>query len=377
MATRALADRARITLARGHRVLSSKTYWRAMQRRYPTTGLDQHQLTAALDTLRALPAPVRPVRALPRTHVVGGKVVYAQQRIGTIEADLQLAWRRLGDGTATALDVAALTAAGLAFECRPALRNPAGWTLIVAPHRDDAPLAVGGIMAAHADVTVPVVLNLFTISGWLGEGFAVRTIEHVTALRAMEERLSGQILGARSVSLGLWEIDLRAFARRTVDRYAVGEDFRFRQDPHLRTADEVDAIAGALRAVVASLRPRRLLAPLGVGGHADHLSAKDAVTAALPDLRRRAPQMRVELYEDQPYATYDGADPAAVAGDRLQPVVEDVTDQFEAKMQAIAAHRSQFSRAENEARLRAYAADIAKQAGLPSGHLAERVWRVP
>ncbi len=363
----ALTDRLDNVAARGKRWSAAGSYWSHMQACFPTLGLQASELTAAARS--NAPPETATIRPLVDAHIVGDRLIYAGQALEAVDAQTTLAWRRLRRGTAQTSDIEALTAAGLAFECRPACRNPGDWTLVIAPHRDDAPLAVGGIMAGSK--TAVMVLNLFTVSGWLGEGFGARTIEHVTALRAAEEELSSAVLGARSVSAGLWEIDLRAFARRALDGYPVRDDFRFRPDPALRTTAEGEAIRDAILSLTKALRPKRVLAPLAVGEHADHVSTKDAVAAVRDEL---GDDVRVEWYEDQPYSTYDGADPAAHAGEHLEPYVVDVTDQFEAKIQAIAAHRSQFSRDENEARLRAYANRVASQAGLPN-RVAERLWR--
>ncbi|MBL4635323.1 MAG: hypothetical protein JKY56_15790 [Kofleriaceae bacterium] len=61
---------------------------------------------------------------------------------------------------------------------------------------------------------------------------------------------------------------------------------------------------------------------------------------------------------------------------KLEAEFQNITKTFETKIQSIAAHRSQFARAENEERLRDYAQQMAKLANMPEGELAERLWRV-
>ena len=63
------------------------------------------------------------------------------------------------------------------------------------------------------------------------------------------------------------------------------------------------------------------------------------------------------------------AEDAATRG--LVPELVDVSSTFERKIQAVAAHRSQFERTSIEATLRAYAEEVG------GGTPAERLWRFP
>src|SRR5262249_53388163 len=161
---------------------------------------------------------------------------------------------------------------------------------------------------------------------------------------------------ARSVSLGFWDVDCRSFARAACENYRIPESFRWRSDLQPRTAAERAAIERAIERVVERVRPKRIYLPLGAGNHADHTFLAELARAMLP--RFEAAGAAPCFYEDQPYSTYAKVDTAAIAravelpgGRRLEPERVDITTAFERKMQAIAAHRSQFRRDENEARL--------------------------
>ncbi len=226
-----------------------------------------------------------------------------------------------------------------------------------------------------------VVLNAFTVSGWVGEGLKASSIDSVTALREQEELLSSRVLGVQSASLDLWEIDQRCYARASLDGYPVRKKFRFGLDPNLRTLGEKDAILRALACSIELLRPERLLIPMCVGNHSDHLYLREVCLQALEGQLEQPDSPALLLYEDQPYSTYPEADPRAICaglerlGGAWEPEYVDISGGFEAKIQSIAAHRSQFGRAENEARLRAHAEGLGQEAGMAKGALAERLWR--
>jgi LmbE family N-acetylglucosaminyl deacetylase len=228
---------------------------------------------------------------------------------------------------------------------------------------------VGGVLAARLDRERPVVVEVFTVSNWLGPGLRPRPPAQVTELRRREEELSTRTLGAQMLGLGFWDVDCRTLGRAARDGYEIPDDFRWELDPDLRPIDELEAIRTALRSVVTRLAPRRIYLPLGTGGQADHHLVAKIALELLPFFRAEATE--VVFYEDLPYAAKEGAERvAAVANARgLTPEVVDVSATFERKVQAVAVHRSQFDRASIEPVLRGYAETLGD--GMP----AERLWR--
>ena len=231
---------------------------------------------------------------------------------------------------------------------------------------------MGGTLVTRLPHERPVVVVVFTVSNWLGDGLRPRPPAQVTDLRRREEETSTRVLGAHMLGLGFWDVDCRTLQRVACDdEYAMPDDFRWELDPTLRPVEELEAIRGAIRAVVTRLAPRRVYLPLGIGGQSDHRLVAEIAAAKCPFLE--ASGAEIVFYEDLPYAAKVGA--GAVAEDAtsrgLVPELVDVEATFERKIQAIAAHRSQFERTSIEATLRAYAEEVG------GGTPAERLWRFP
>jgi LmbE family N-acetylglucosaminyl deacetylase len=203
----------------------------------------------------------------------------------------------------------------------------------------------------------------------------------VSRLRSAEEMLSNQVLGSQSIGLDLWDAQVRIDYRRSVDNYPAREGFVFADDPDLRTLGEQDSIRHSILRIARTLAPTRVFFPLGLGSHLDHRYLRDQGMALHSEMQALGEPCSIYFYEDQPYATYDETDVQVATASLgecglLTAEVIDVTASFEAKIQAVAAHRSQFRREENEGRLKHYASALAARAGLPDGHLAERIWRL-
>jgi LmbE family N-acetylglucosaminyl deacetylase len=213
---------------------------------------------------------------------------------------------------------------------------------------------------------------VFTVSNWLGEGLRPRPPEEVTPLRRREEEVSARLLGARTLGLGFWDVDCRTLQRAACEGYPMPDDFRWELDPALRPQEELDRIRASLATIATRLRPQRIYLPLGIGGQSDHRLVAQIASSMRATFAAAAPE--VFFYEDQPYASKPGVDVEALvraAAPDLEPELVDVTDTFERKLQAVAAHRSQLDRAEIEPTLRRYAE------GLTGARAVERVWRAP
>ncbi len=367
-----------------------QSYFRALARTRPYSGTSLSRLKKGLQAAHAalLPPFAEPQErwsTLPGLQLVGDRVFYARQPITDLpyeEAEhlraLLANGRYLPEQTQAHRQ---LIQRGLLFESAPTTSRARPLALVLSPHHDDAPLALGGTMFVEQPHRAFLVINAFTVSGWVGEDLKASSIDCVTSLREKEELLSSRILGVQSTSLDLWEIDQRCYSRASLDRYPVRKKFRFGLDPSLRTPGEEDTLRKALTCALDLLRPERLLLPLCVGNHSDHLFLRKHCFGALKDTVGLTDAPSLLLYEDQPYSTYEEAAPRALIttldrfGGSWVPEYVDITEGFEAKMQSIAAHRSQFRREENEARLRAHAVGLGREAGMAKGALAERLWR--
>jgi len=214
-------------------------------------------------------------------------------------------------------------------------KRGSGRYLILSPHRDDAVLCLGGSLQIRPSRTVVVTLFSQTawtkVGGWGGQQKAGK----VTRLRASEDRRALRILGSpQQRALGLKEALFRGY------RY---EDTVFGG----KVAPQ-DIIAASVRhrltTLIASLRPSLILAPLGLGGHVDHIITCSAALEVA-----HASNTSVALYEDLPYAaTLSDAQIHATAQRRLSNKVQCFAINLEraqliTKMQALESYRSQFS----------------------------------
>ncbi len=357
---------------RFRRRLHRPSYWRNLAAAYPINGLTRNALRAQSADELERRYRREEVLALPDLEIHEGCCVsYSGHDLGMHSPEVVAAFLKLQHG-ATKAEENLLLQAGLAVRTRAICETSAN-ALIFSPHRDDASLSLGGLIGSRAAQEAHFICNVFTVSTWLGKGFHSSPMRTVSCLRAREEALCNQVLGARGVGLGLWEADIRNYHRQSVEKYSAFEDFIFEGDPNLRTLGESDSIEYALSYFQQRLEPTRIYFPLGLGDHIDHLFLHEFGRTQAPHVHNRS---RVYFYEDLPYATYEHVDVVAIATRMgLAPEYVDITEHFETKMQAIGAHRSQFARAENEARLRRYAQELAGLAGMPQGALAERIWR--
>ena len=372
--------RIRTLLERGRRKLHRASYWRVQAKSYPILGVTPEELERRI-TAAVAPRPDFPsYLSLTGLRLHEGLPMYWGFPLPGLRAEIIDALRVLTNGGVPNA-IGMLLKEGWAVESGPNPETDRVSSLIISPHHDDAALSLGGFMCTNRVQACHVVCNVFTTSSWLGDGFPSGTLSNVTNLRRAEERLSNRVLGARSIALGLWEADIRIFHRRSIDNYPDREGFTFADDPDLRSQGEADSVRQSVMTLVERLRPEKIGLPLGLGGHMDHVFLREQGIGWLDELGRRFPGTRVFFYEDMPYATYEDIDAATVADGlgsqvKLESEVVPLAQYMETKVQSVAAYRSQFHRADNEERLRDYAAQVAIDAGLPSGSFAERIWNV-
>lgn len=169
--------------------------------------------------------------------------------------------------------------------------EPAAPTVVLSPHLDDAVLSVFEILDGPGEVLVVNVCDGVPPAGrasdWVrlcgGSDDAAQLL-----LRRAEDRAALATIGRGSVGLGFLETDERP------------------------AEANAEAIAERVKAALPSAA--RLLAPVGMGSHPDHLATRDAALA----LASADGTLGLELYADIPYALRAGW-PPSVSGASPDP----------------------------------------------------------
>jgi LmbE family N-acetylglucosaminyl deacetylase len=249
--------------------------------------------------------------------------------------------------------------------------------LVLSPHLDDAVLSCGGWMAQAAQAGERVlVYNLFCAHYQGPLSPAARELHaswgnpaDITALRAAEDRQALAALGVEGI-------------------YGDARDLIYRQDtcgewlyPNMadimgRRNPQDDALVGHYFEKVTALfsvKEVEIYAPLGIGGHIDHLLAFDL------GMRLQESGFTVHFYEDLPYALHaDWLEKRMEAISGGEAWVKLFTlENLEKKMIALGAYASQIpSLFEDEWKMRE---SLTAQALRMSGRQdmgGEKVWRI-
>lgn len=253
-----------------------------------------------------------------------------------------------------------------------------GLYLFLSPHLDDAALSCGGFI--HALVQRGETVAVLTMTA--GDPPAlfpdtplVRSLharweagEHPVAVRRQEDSASLQVLGAGAIHTP--HLDC---VYRTHDGYALyPTESSIFASPH--PDDPLpDALEGEIPALLARFPGMQaIITPLGVGHHVDHQITRDWALS----IKRHAPQLALRFYEEYPYTRDANAIQRALellTGIHLKAEIQTLSAaDMEAKIQAIACHRSQISTFwENEAGMRQ---DVLGAFRQPDGTYAEGYW---
>ena len=166
-------------------------------------------------------------------------------------------------------------------------RPETGTAVVLSPHLDDAVLSCWHLLTAPSGA---VVVNLFA---GVPEGLrAVPVGDRMAGARDAAARMRERIAEDRSA--------LAAIEREPVNLGFLEAHYRaYEQSP--------EPLVEAVRAHVSP--DDRLYAPAGIGGHADHLLARDVA------LRLLTEGYRVSLYAELPYASYYGWPPSVAGGE--------------------------------------------------------------
>jgi LmbE family N-acetylglucosaminyl deacetylase len=183
--------------------------------------------------------------------------------------------------------------------------DPGSPVLVVSPHPDDAVLALGGLLTRSAAHSV----NAFSVETWTHHPYYAARPALAGHLLLEEERVASKIIGVTSSFLGFVDAADRPEWR---DGFLITDPMNVTgivREPALFTR-LMDRIEGEHNG------EETVYAPLGVGGHIDHLICREAVLELVR--QRRLDAVRLAFYEDLPYANF--TDPVEVAGrlsDRL------------------------------------------------------------
>lgn len=246
----------------------------------------------------------------------------------------------------------------------PLPSDPKEKWLVLAPHLDDAALSVGGVLLQRSN-NVELVISSFTSTYRYSDSILCGNIGAVTRLRHQEEELFCNMVGARKVDGGLDDADIR------VDGI---EPFR------LPTAHELDLHRDLADRLFHKEKPDRIYAPMGVGGHADHVSLHAAIIELIAAWRSTNPAVRVFIYEDLPYASIspcqllDGVR-RLKESQRVAPVFEDITEILPDKLWSIGIYQSQTVQT-FQACTNTHAKNMGQEMNPGSDRHAERLWEL-
>ncbi|MGI5212780.1 PIG-L family deacetylase [Plantactinospora sp. CA-290183] len=259
--------------------------------------------------------------------------------------------------------IAGWYAAGLLVAVPPARTRGRGSFLVVSPHPDDAQLAVGGLLAAGGGH----VVDVFTEETWTRRAYYTERPELTASLLLAEERVACRVLGAELTLLR--HVDGEA-------RPAWKESF-FLDDPARSRPQDVepDLFAALVADLGAALPPAGdVLAPLGVGGHVDHVLSREAVLDLVAG--GALDPARLVFYEDMPYSVFGDAGAAATALSARRDVgplrsVLVPSRAADVKREALWAYRLQTTEGMTT-RVMRYGAKL-----VPDQPFAERLWVTP
>ena len=161
--------------------------------------------------------------------------------------------------------------------------------VVLSPHLDDAALSVGGTLLRAARATIPTqVWTFYTAGPALADLPAKQRVFGDYATRAVEDVRALAILESEPRHLGLWERiwrqpqvrGVREVFQAPAETAGFGQLARVRQTVEALLVDRPDAT---------------ILAPLGIGGHVDHL---EVAVATLQAAVAAGALHRVGFYED-------------------------------------------------------------------------------
>lgn len=224
--------------------------------------------------------------------------------------------------------------------------------LIVSPHIDDAWFDLGGsIHEWHKAGDAVKVIDVFSVQSWAINSDA--SPSQVGRIRRREERLNARRDGVSLEFLDLPEAPLRGCELKFPDEINWSRDHQL-----------LNGMIAVLRKLEVS--SGTIYFPLGIGGHVDHLLAREAFTTLRPHFF--ALGVDVVFYEDLPYASYFELPADFIFRHQLVPSLQEID--IEHKLTSVLNYKSQVTD-ELLTAIKAYAYNLS-----PDGKPYERVWRM-
>ncbi|MCG8295102.1 PIG-L deacetylase family protein [Pseudomonas entomophila] len=228
-----------------------------------------------------------------------------------------------------------------------------GEAWLLSPHCDDIAYSMAGRLLGGAERGQGIrLLTIFSQSRFAPYAQRLNTQAQISRWRQAEEARFCAALHLAHECLDLAEAPLRGYP--DVDSLFV-DDGAVPEDPVLERLEQ------RLRQRLEQARPARVYAPLGIGGHVDHLLTRRAAQRVFADV---CPLL---FYEDLPYAGELSADALAQQLTRttqgLRPLLTPLADWLPEKLRHLAGYASQVAEKD--------LASVATHAHLIGG---ERVW---
>ena len=244
------------------------------------------------------------------------------------------------------------------------VKPPSEKWAVISPHSDDAALSVGGTLAGLDESIEISLLTMIGPSRCAGTCAPLYgDVKTVTYIRTAEDDLYGQFIGAKVECANIQDVEMYVDANgsRWAERIMeIPDDVRLKL-----------YVAG-LKTYFENHTPDVILAPLAVGAHGDHAATHLALWSLLPELRKKAPAMRVLFYEDLPYCQYDQPELVKRLKDfnNLKPV--SFTIDATQKAKGVSIYRSQYVAADIAWDILEYAEKLSAQEGV----YVERLWEL-
>jgi LmbE family N-acetylglucosaminyl deacetylase len=215
--------------------------------------------------------------------------------------------------------------------------------LVFCPHPDDGEFSAGGTMAKWASEGKEVILCVVT-NGAAGSNDPTVERDWLISTREQEQRAAAKIIGLADVIF-------------------LGHEDGFVSDSHELRRDMIREIRRIKPEVAVGLDPTTYYFVQRYINHPDHRAVGEAFLAAVNPGATTVPLYRDELYDK-------GFEPhqlkACLLGFTTQPdYFVDISEQFETKLQAIMAHKSQMG--DDEQRIRTLLEGMGGMIGGASG----------
>lgn len=228
-----------------------------------------------------------------------------------------------------------------------------GKILVISPHADDAAYSIGGLLQKSILKSRVHLLTLFGRSNFTRKTGFAEDWEEISRLRKREDMAFAQRIGAEITFFDLPEASIRIGASEAIFDDA-GSPGR---------AAVPQKLSVLAKRLLDRLRPVAVFAPLGIGGHRDHL-----ISRQLAAREARIRKLPIFYYEDLPYSAYQSnralIEYTKSLNSKLRPLI--IPIDLARKLNGLTLYRSQVAATELQI--------VADYAGRGQGEPRECVW---